>query len=75
MLLYFDDRFIDHDTGQHPVGDLGLEQEDYARLTEIVVEAAKTSSEGRVVLLLEGGYHLDWLPRCVLTHLESLDDR
>ncbi len=57
-----------------PVGDLGLEQEDYARLTDIVVEAAKSSSEGRVVSLLEGGYHLDWLPRCVLTHLESLND-
>ncbi len=55
-----------------PVGDLGLEQEDYQQLTDIVVQAANVSSQGRIVSLLEGGYNLDWLPRCVVTHLESL---
>lgn len=55
-----------------PVGDLGLEQEDYQRLTEIVVQVANLSSHGRIVSLLEGGYHLDWLPRCVVTHIEEL---
>jgi acetoin utilization deacetylase AcuC-like enzyme len=55
-----------------PVGDLGLEEEDFEVLTEIVVEAARASSQGRVISLLEGGYHLQWLPRCVETHLEAL---
>lgn len=55
-----------------PVGDLGLEQEDYQALTDIVVRASNVSSQGRVVSLLEGGYNLDWLPKCVATHLESL---
>ncbi|MDZ4850716.1 MAG: histone deacetylase [Pirellulaceae bacterium] len=56
-----------------PVGDLGLEQEDYETLTNIVVQVAKTTCDGRIISLLEGGYNLDWLPRCVLTHLESLN--
>ncbi len=55
-----------------PVGDLGLEQEDYQLLTEIVIQSSNVSSQGRVVSLLEGGYNLEWLPRCVVTHLESL---
>ncbi len=56
-----------------PVGDLGLEQEDYQHLTNIVVQTSKASCQGRVVSLLEGGYNLDWLPKCVVTHLESLN--
>jgi acetoin utilization deacetylase AcuC-like enzyme len=55
-----------------PIGDLGLEQEDYRSLTDIVVQASKVSSQSRVISLLEGGYNLEWLPRCVETHLESL---
>ncbi len=55
-----------------PVGDLGLEQEDYQTLTDIVVQVSKVSSQGRVVSLLEGGYNLEWLPKCVTSHLDSL---
>ncbi len=57
-----------------PVGDLGLEAEDYIELTKIVVHAAEVSSQGRVVSMLEGGYNLEWLPKCVEAHLNALTD-
>lgn len=55
-----------------PVGDLGLEEEDYLALTKIVVDAAEESSQGRIVSMLEGGYNLEWLPKCVEAHLTAL---
>ncbi len=57
-----------------PVGSLCLENEDFVTLTQIVRDVADTFSNGRVVSLLEGGYHLDYLPHSVLCHLEALDD-
>lgn len=55
-----------------PIGSLGLETEDFADLTRIVAEVAQAHAGGRIVSLLEGGYNVDVLPDCVLTHLESL---
>ncbi len=55
-----------------PVGGLCLEAEDFGELTTIVEEVAKTHSEGRIVSLLEGGYHLEMMPQSVVKHLEKL---
>jgi acetoin utilization deacetylase AcuC-like enzyme len=55
-----------------PVGDLGLETEDYAALTKEVLSVAKTHAQGRLVSCLEGGYHLDALAESVQAHLEQL---
>jgi acetoin utilization deacetylase AcuC-like enzyme len=55
-----------------PVGDLGLETEDYVALTKEVLSVAKTHAHGRVVSCLEGGYHLDALAESVQAHLEQL---
>lgn len=55
-----------------PVGSLGLETEDFARLTEIVVDLAHTHCQGRLVSLLEGGYHLAALADSVSVHLDRL---
>lgn len=55
-----------------PVGDLGLETEDFATLTEIVLGVARTHCEGRIVSLLEGGYNPSILAGCVAAHLEAL---
>ena len=58
---------------QDPIGSLGLETEDYHWLTELAVEAAKESAQGRVVSLLEGGYNVDILPKCVHQHLKAME--
>jgi len=56
-----------------PVGGLCLEEADFGRLTKIVCEVAESHSQGRIVSLLEGGYHLDKMPASVLEHLQSLN--
>jgi acetoin utilization deacetylase AcuC-like enzyme len=55
-----------------PIGSLGLEAEDFARLTHVIRDVAGTHAAGRVVSLLEGGYNLATLPQCVLAHVEAL---
>ena len=57
---------------QDPIGSLGLETEDFGWLTKLVVDVANETAGGRVVSLLEGGYNLDVLPKCVNEHLETL---
>ena len=55
-----------------PVGSLGLETEDYPKLTRAVLDVAKTHCHGRLVSCLEGGYHLEALAESVQAHLEEL---
>jgi acetoin utilization deacetylase AcuC-like enzyme len=55
-----------------PVGSLGLETDDYASLTRLVVEAAGAYAAGKVVSVLEGGYDVGTLADCVQLHLETM---
>jgi acetoin utilization deacetylase AcuC-like enzyme len=55
-----------------PIGSLGLESEDFADLTQMVMDVAQTHCQGRIVSLLEGGYHLDALAESVMLHLQTL---
>ncbi len=55
-----------------PIGSLGLETEDFATLTTLVQQAAKTHCHGRLVSVLEGGYDVDALAASVGMHLETL---
>lgn len=55
-----------------PIGSLGLEIEDFEKLTEIVLEIAKTHASGRVVSVLEGGYNTGVLAGCVEVHLKKM---
>jgi acetoin utilization deacetylase AcuC-like enzyme len=55
-----------------PIGSLGLEEEDFTILTDLVQQAADSYAEGRLVSVLEGGYNLDVLPLCVEAHLRQL---
>jgi acetoin utilization deacetylase AcuC-like enzyme len=55
-----------------PIAGLGLEAEDFGRLTEVVLEVARESASGRVVSCLEGGYSLEGLPHCVEHHLRAM---
>ena len=57
---------------EDPVGSLGLETEDFARLTEMVIQVADTHCQGRLVSLLEGGYNVIRLAECVEVHLQTL---
>ena len=55
-----------------PIGSLGLEVEDFEWLTRTVGEIAKTHSGGKLVSVLEGGYHPDMLAESVEIHLKEL---
>ena len=55
-----------------PVGNLGLESEDFIALTDAVLDVADVHCGGRVVSVLEGGYHVEMLAECVALHLERM---
>ncbi|KAF1019900.1 MAG: Histone deacetylase-like amidohydrolase [Paracidovorax wautersii] len=56
------------------MGQLALSDQDFAWLTQWVLEMARRHARGRVVSMLEGGYALDALARCVETHVRLLCD-
>lgn len=55
-----------------PVGNLGLETEDFIPLTNLVLDVADTYAGGKVVSTLEGGYHPPALADCVEVHLAEM---
>jgi acetoin utilization deacetylase AcuC-like enzyme len=57
---------------EDPVGDLGLEVEDFDQLTREIVAVAETHAQGRIVSLLEGGYNVPILAGCTVAHLHAL---
>jgi acetoin utilization deacetylase AcuC-like enzyme len=57
---------------EDPIGSLGLETEDFGRLTQSVIQVANQYAEGKVVSVLEGGYHPQRLAESVGVHLAEL---
>jgi acetoin utilization deacetylase AcuC-like enzyme len=57
---------------EDPVGDLGLEVEDFETLTKEIVSVAEAHAGGRIVSVLEGGYNVPILAGCVVAHLCAL---
>ena len=57
---------------EDPIGDLGLEAEDFVTLTRDVLDVAATHAGGRLVSVLEGGYNVPILAGCVEAHLRTL---
>lgn len=57
---------------EDPVGSLGLESEDFETLTAAVVDVARAFAGGKVVSVLEGGYHPARLAEAVEIHLTEL---
>jgi acetoin utilization deacetylase AcuC-like enzyme len=55
-----------------PIGSLGLESEDFAALTDIVLAVADTFAGGKIVSVLEGGYNPQALAESVEAHLTRL---
>ncbi len=55
-----------------PLAALPLESEDFGRMTGVVLELAARLASGRLVSVLEGGYHPRFLPLSVEAHLRAL---
>ncbi|QDV51909.1 histone deacetylase family protein [Gimesia fumaroli] len=58
-----------------PIGSLGLETEDFGKLTQLVLNVAQEYCEGKVVSLLEGGYNPAKLAESVVSHLKVLSQK
>lgn len=56
-----------------PLAGLLLDEEDYGWITGELTALARRHAEGRVISLLEGGYDLDALARCVAAHVRALE--
>jgi len=55
-----------------PIGGLGLETEDFGAMSEIVLDMAGAYADGRLVSVLEGGYHPTTLADSIELHLTKL---
>ena len=57
---------------EDPVGNLGLEVEDFEEMTRSVLQVAEAHAGGRLVSVLEGGYNVSILAGSVAAHLQAL---
>ncbi len=57
---------------EDPVGDLGLQVEDFEAITRAIVQVAEHHAAGRILSVLEGGYNVPILAACVAAHLHAL---
>ncbi|MBU3758949.1 MAG: histone deacetylase [Candidatus Omnitrophica bacterium] len=55
-----------------PLGSICLTTEFFGWMTERMMEVAGRFAGGRLISLLEGGYHPEYLPRCTAEHLRVL---
>jgi acetoin utilization deacetylase AcuC-like enzyme len=55
-----------------PLGNLLLEDQDFAEMTKEVLRIAEKHSAGRIVSLLEGGYNVDLLGDATRAHLHAM---
>jgi acetoin utilization deacetylase AcuC-like enzyme len=62
----FDSRIDD------PLGDFLLEDTHFAELTEIMRTIADQYADGRVISVLEGGYHINGLSKACTAHLGAM---
>lgn len=57
-----------------PLAQMRLTDGSYAKFTTLVKDSAQAHAGGRIVSVLEGGYHLDALARSVESHLSILTE-
>lgn len=57
---------------EDPLAQFLLEDDDYQWITEFCINAADAYAAGRLVSVMEGGYSLSALERCVARHVNSL---
>ncbi|MDW7981509.1 MAG: class II histone deacetylase [Thermomicrobium sp.] len=58
-----------------PLGRMLVTMEGYRRLTEMIRALAESVCDGRLVVLMEGGYSLRYVPFCTLAIVEALTGR
>ena len=58
--------------GEDDIGGLRLVEKDFVWVTEQVKRIAEQTAQGRIVSMLEGGYSLSALARCVAAHIRVL---
>ncbi len=58
-----------------PLAPINLEAESFDWMTRLILDTADTHCKGRLVSVLEGGYHLDALGECVAAHVTLLAAR
>ncbi|HZL56860.1 MAG TPA: histone deacetylase, partial [Bryobacteraceae bacterium] len=58
-----------------PLGHFRLTDEDFAELTNVMMEIADKHAGGRLISVLEGGYDLSGLTRAVSAHAHTLDHK
>ena len=63
---------VRYQLGDDPLASINLTEDGYARLTSIACEIAEQYCDGRLVSVLEGGYHLGSLANCTSSHLNVL---
>src|SRR5207248_947696 len=71
QLIFFSAGFDAH--RKDPLANLKLTEADYVWLTSQVAKIAKVHCEGKIISVLEGGYHLDVLAKCVPAHVNAMD--
>jgi acetoin utilization deacetylase AcuC-like enzyme len=57
---------------EDPLAPMGLAPEHFGKLTGLLADLAAQTCGGRLVSLLEGGYHSVGLPQCAAAHVEGL---
>jgi acetoin utilization deacetylase AcuC-like enzyme len=55
-----------------PLGHFRLTDDDFAELTDVLVDVANRHAEGRLVSVLEGGYNLEGLAAASASHCRRL---
>jgi len=69
-LIFFSAGFDAH--RDDPLANLSLTKHDYVWLTSHIATIARRYCQGRIVSVLEGGYHLPALAECVPAHVEAM---
>ncbi len=57
---------------EDPLANINLSTDAFGWMTERIMEKANQHCDNRIISLLEGGYNLDVLPKCIGKHLEIL---
>ncbi len=57
-----------------PLADINLTESGFSSMTQSLTALADRHCEGRLISVLEGGYNLRALGRCVVAHLRSLQE-
>ncbi len=60
---------------EDPIADLALTERSYDHMTRRICEAADRHCGGRIVSVLEGGYHRPVFNSCALVHIRALQGR